>query len=72
MNTLVQLFYLLDDYMLLLDECLLYVKLLLLDDSLSHPSQLLLHAFLYKNVLHKNVEDEIGQKIKNIRRICSP
>ena len=25
----------------------------------------------YKNILYKNIEDEIGQKVKNILRICS-
>ena len=24
-----------------------------------------IHAFLYKNILYKNIQDEIGQKIKN-------
>ena len=25
----------------------------------------------YKNILYKNIEDEMGQKVKNILRICS-
>ena len=29
-----------------------------------------IHAFFYKNILYKNVKDEIGQKIKNVGRIC--
>ena len=27
--------------------------------------------FFYKKILYKNIEDEIGQKIKNVQRICS-
>ena len=25
----------------------------------------------YKNILYRNIEDEMGQKVKNILRICS-
>ena len=25
----------------------------------------------YKNILYKNIEDEMGQKVKNILSICS-
>ena len=40
--------------------------------NLSFFYHLQLHAFLfYKNKLYKNIEDEMGQKVKNILRICS-
>ena len=30
-----------------------------------------LHTFSYKNIVHKNIQGQIGQKIKNILRISS-
>ena len=30
-----------------------------------------IHTFLYKNIVYKNIQAQIGQKIKNILRISS-
>ena len=40
-------------------------------EAIQYDAVLATRFSFYKNILYKNIEDEMGQKVKNILRICS-
>jgi len=48
----------------------LLVKRVLFFKGSSTQTAFYIHAVFNKNILYENIQDEIGQKVKNILRIC--
>ena len=60
-----------EKYNVIFEECLESFQVTSQTQRRYFPKIVNTRFSFYKNILYKNIEDEMGKKVKNILRICS-